>query len=386
MADPPVEKSCPPKYYRTKTETSVFSFYQDVEPSGNNQRNYTVTTVTSAVINEEGDCVFALVSCTGTHSSSQLFPLGGTYSCSGVFTTEDDGMGGLQCYPKMLEENGVDLSAFDIHAQCGGGDGSLPTAVVTVPSTTVRVSVQAETVGLTTVSKTTTETLSDEIPYSEMMRDQVCEEDQCFETEEDPDCRYCSTPFCGTNVENTNRDGLKWAVPDSPIGCIKPSATNMTWLIDGCSGGDLSVRTTDLTLVAKDLTPGQWYRLDVTYLHCFFSSYPPDYPVVGLRGTFIDPTCFSIGSCAEGSYASTTDTIEFQADHWAEVLSNFCDHCEIMYLVCQLKDEAKAWNDANPLETPRTVDCSAGGFQMPVLSNNYTWVESCSVTEIDPPA
>lgn len=359
--DPLVEASCPPKFYRTKTVVQVFSL-SGSEDGATQNRDYTVTTISR--INDE--CIEYLVNCYGSHSSSYTTANGGTYSCSGEFLTEDSGDGSLVCYPKLLVENGVDLSEYNIHFQCGGGDGYLPEGVITETTTVSQILVQAySTVGVT-VEKTTTTTLSDEITLEDSLALKVCNQDRCFEAENNPECRYCCTDRGGGD-----RDGFVYT--DSPEGCIVPGSSSVAWNTSPCDGsGKQKGQSVSLSLWFKGLVPGTTYRATITYKRCEFAK--------DIDDNYILPYCGGLTPCIDGvDPTEITDEIVFEATDWAEILSNRCSQCDILLKKCELEDEANTWNLANPELPPRTVACSAGGFSIPTASDHYTWFDRCQL-------
>lgn len=211
--------------------------------------------------------------------------------------------------------------------------------------------------------------LSEEIPYDELiqMGSTICDEVQCFEAEEDPDCQYCCT-----DRGSGNRDGKKWL--DTPEDCVRPEVNWMAWDATDCEGnGGISGRGTDLGIIAKDMTPGSQYKFTVFYKNCEFPKDPE-------TGNTIYPSCTWVPPCG-GEEITITDEVTFDATHWAEIHSKFCDHCAIMLMLCQLEDEADIWNHANP-SPDRYATCKSGGFKIPARNLEMTWYDHCTLEEV----
>lgn len=234
-----------------------------------------------------------------------------------------------------------------------------------------------------------TEVLSDEITDGGNLASKICDEDTCNEAEADPSCRYSSTPKCGTDEENTNRDGLTYLTiggPDSelgywPEGCILPGGSFAAWAANSdCENPSNFHQESSLSLVLKDLVVGHRYRATLHFKRCEFAK--------DGEGNYMVPTCTSGVPCKTVDGATVWEDvpdqfIEFEATDWGEVLSNRLGETDIEFAICQLKDEAHAWNLRKPEGADdRTVGSTAGGFDVPEINHHYTWFDYCELTDI----
>jgi hypothetical protein len=392
-ADPPLVRSCPPKYYRRKvrTITGEFSWNIDgddsvpifdtqyssqieqqdiwtheVDESGICQLIHEGTGTSTSDYQTEalGDDPEAHVTCTSTY-------LNGNWSA--IYTPElenEHPLLYLPCFYLPLEY--TNLETNEVFA--------LPWEDISPPKTSTKDEysifldfTEGNSDYTATYSGSYSEitVLEEEVPFSEVLRQSICNEETCSESQELEDCRYCCT-----ERENESRSGVRYVTPASPEGCVQTGNSTLAWNSSPCDGSNtVSGQSSTLSLYFRGLVPGTTYRATVTYLRCEFAKDEND--------EYLIPSCSHDVLCnEEGANQEITESIEFEAEHWAEILSTRCDQCDIMRLKCQLEDEVEAWNANNPEETPRTVGCSSGGFEVPAVPNHYTWFSSCKLEEI----
>lgn len=379
-ATPPVTASCPPKFYRKKTVHTVYQYHYNYNFTGGNPKNtagvteYLNTIEVSEYPSDPTD------PCVAVHTSS------GT--ASAVHTSSEDWGDGTdsvdsECSGTLL--NGVWESTTTSTWAATWFDPPPPlTTTGASPCCEVMSFANSAVVYSNTVKTQTgsyeyhysitditanviiTTTLSDEITLHDTLLTHACSEETCADHTE-AGCEPCCTDE--SSYRKFNVTG----------GCIVPGTSAVAWDASSCTTLARSGQTSRLSVWFTDLEPDKTYRAT---LHFKRSEFDKDE-----GGHYLTPTCSS-GVSAGTPFDIASQTIEFStADdyHWAEVISDNCDRCDIMHKLCELNDEAAAWNDANPEATPRTVGCSAGSIDVPATPNHYTWLESCTFEEITAP-
>lgn len=363
-ADPPVEVSCPPKFYRKKTYTYDYYTNQGVEACSELIISGNLVQTISIGKDEEGNCV---ETCEVTGSASSSFSCNDgtdTGSCTGTpIACYKDSWGDWVFY---LEEEGDLCYRWGI-TQIGQMSfdeiSRTPTSITYSLSLTPSGFPNWENIGTLTI------TLSDEVDLFGALAEKVCDTEACDSEEEEPGCDLCCTDRGGPI------SGERYL--DTPEGCITPGSSAIAWDVSPCdTSGARAGQSVKLSLWFQDLVPGTTYKATITYKRCEFAKDEDD--------EYIVPSCSATGPCEEGPYSTLTDEIVFTATDWAEILSQNCGLCNILYKKCELEDEAIAWNAANPEEPERTVACTTGGFDIPTVANHYTWFHSCTTEVVAP--
>lgn len=402
-AEPPVGVSCPPKFYKTRTDSFTYDFscsYSDSYSYEDYSYSITVSVTGSVFVQrvrswtwnaelqicEFSDTVTATGTVTRTVSTTETF-FGSTTTFDGTQTLEPDGAyfhSGLGAYVIPMSQTSASGS------QCFDGDcapdteGLYTNGQCTVDQVVIFLgdfSVLSPTQGEyrdTTVAPAgivmdpppvITAVLSDEVDLYSALAENVCPTEPCLSTDDPPEgCELCCTDRGGAV------SGERYL--DEPEGCIVPGTSTTAWDSSPCdTSGDRSGQAVDLAIWFKDLFPGTTYRATITYKRCSFAE--------DEEGNPIPPSCSGPNSC-EGSpetWTTVTDEIIFTAENWAEILAINCGLCAILRKQCELEDEANAWNTANPEEEPRTVACTGGGLRVPTAAGTYTWFDSCALEE-----
>lgn len=349
---PAVVASCPPKFYRTKTvayaQSLDYSFSDpgdEYGPPSSGQSTWTISgdnIYRKVTDGESGACIDTPQECSGSSNNYDTSNTMGDYTSSHfIYRTYDsacaetcssgyDGVPDPECpgsiygYPEYswgFHEDSRDIQKTSIvqnfHAHAAWTTWEGPGGTITT-------------------------TLSDEIPLHDTLFDHICDEENC-DTDTDAGCLPCCTG-------DTNGRRFK----TTPTGCVAAGSGSTAYENSPCNtSGTRSGCHVSLSLWFRDLVPGQRYVATITYLRCEIDN---------------SENCTEI-----------TDTLDFTATDWAEVISENCSRCDILLKMCQLNDEATAWNSANPSETPRTVICSAGGFDVPIASGYYTSFSDCFI-------
>lgn len=445
---PAVEPSCPRKVYKTKTVHTVYSASgsytnptgcpavdSEGNPTGGDPTADTdaysysrdTTETWEKELNEAEECVDSY---TGSGESERVWNNGcgdrehENYTCSstltdGVWSSSCSGVGcGLHSDPFLPGYIGEheDCSAVWAGPWAGMGPEGFGSGVWTSVSTVYTQTTKTETYirsdsGTDSVSgwsyeneatHTITTTLSDEVanPAMDSLVNKICDERACSEWDGDSTCRYSNTPTCGTD-EVSDQYGMSFLtyygeylneLRYQPEGCIVPGSATLTFKAESeCPCEDIK-QESNLSIVLRDLTPGNTYRATLKFLKCEFAKNEDeeseDY------GKYLCPSCTTGVPCADGvDNADAGDQfIEFEATDWGEVLSDRLGQAEVEYTICVLKDEAHAWNLAHAAEIEleptleRTVGSTSGSIDILEINHHYVWLDSCKVTEVTPPA
>ena len=199
-------------------------------------------------------------------------------------------------------------------------------------------------------------TLSDEITLHDTLLKAICAEISC-DPATDSGCRSCcdeSGPF--KKYHNTGT-------------CIVPGSSPMTWDNSSCSANTRSGQSSRLSLWFSGLTVGQCYQVTLTFGRCEFAK--------DGEGHYLVPTCESGVPCTDAPNETFTQTLPiFQAEAWGEMLTDDCGRCDIAAILC--------WLNANKPEGA-TVACTIGAIDVPAIQNHYTWFSSCSIVSVECP-
>jgi hypothetical protein len=377
-SDPPINRSCPRKYYKRYTQTHVLSGISDQGRkdcanfySITDTKEATLTEIWEYVINEEtGICSLGLISAIGisrrTIESVYADPVNNSsFWCDAIYNqeagyweyTNSDGNSGIgNCFefpnPNTLilcsNTEKVFEDIINYHLLVPDGD-----------------CLYFENNDQT---NTLTFALSDEVTLGDTLSSIVCSEEICTSNDEPPavnGCRYCCTD------RGEGQSGLTYDYPFTPEGCIIAKSRSIAWETTLCqNNAPRTGQSSFLSIWFTELIIGQTYKATITYKRCSF--------VEDEEGVPILPTCSVYGSCEEAPefYETITDEVTFVAENWAEVLGN-CSNCAVLYKICELEDAANTWNIAHPDDPPRSVSCTSGGFNIPIAHGKYTWFYSC---------
>ena len=187
----------------------------------------------------------------------------------------------------------------------------------------------------------------------------------CDASVDGPFCDPCCTDRGG------HIPGLMWMgwTPE----CLQPWETTVAWDASNCAEDEYKGRSVTHYLWFKFLTPGQKYRVTIFFTKCQFALDP-------VTLTPIVPGCKFDGPCLDGTYVATAErSLEFTAEHWAEILGLDAD-CRVARIKCQLEDEADNYNATKASEAPeRSVGFTHGYIVSPVETGFYTFLDHCAL-------
>ena len=225
-------------------------------------------------------------------------------------------------------------------------------------------------------------TLSNQIELYYALKELVC-----------PTLPYCADPptegvgLCRPCCTGDEPPVEQYLLSDDPP-CIVPGTSIYAWDTSPCDTSRLKRgQAVHLSPYFRDLVVGATYRLTINYQTCPFPLDDEEQPIL--------PTCSVIPGCGEDVAPADLiayDEMEFIATAWAMVFGDRIEECDLRLLICQLEDEATAWNAVHSGDegfVAREVHIGGGGtggsVTVPTFHDTLTWFHSCDLTLLSLP-